>query len=597
VKLLRAALLVTILLSTAHAQTAAPGSIQGVLVKWGTTDPVDQATIELRDALGATSIAVTASRTNGQFEFNNVVPGNYRIVALGIGYADSQYGQLRQNGSGRTIRISQGDRVRLQIGMVPGGVISGRVTDPNGRGLVYANVQLFRLAYSPEGLLSPTLVQRTITNDLGEYRLFWLPPGQYLVNSGPSTLSTVGIAIGGTNIPGNTDSTAPATAGIGGGRPRASAPPLREDGVTRFNADATVYYANARDARSADVIELRSGGEVAGINLRVSPMDAASPAVQLRGVVVDPAGAPVQGNYSLSISSWPAPTPTTLASVRPITTRVAPLNPQSVAPGAQMYANDNGKFDGAALPGTYQIRAAQGTASGRTVVDVGNRDLDVRVELRPPVSVLGRVVVEGADTASLKTILDGLLVGIRTIPASQFFGSVGADGQFKIDNVIPGDYQIFVPPLSGRTDIASLQSAYVKSIRSGGVELGGGRLTIEGKEPSPPLEIVIGMGAASIDGRVNKGDVPTNQATVVLLPDGPPPYRSDRYRTFTTDESGRFQLKGIPPGGYRLFAWEDVDAGAWFNPQFLANYERGARPLQLVEGQQVSVDLAVFPIN
>ncbi len=44
----------------------------------------------------------------------------------------------------------------------------------------------------------------------------------------------------------------------------------------------------------------------------------------------------------------------------------------------------------------------------------------------------------------------------------------------------------------------------------------------------------------------------------------------------TTDKSGQFQFRGLPPGEYRVLAWEDVDPGAWFNPAFLAVYERYA---------------------
>ena len=96
------------------------------------------------------------------------------------------------------------------------------------------------------------------------------------------------------------------------------------------------YYANAPDARSADVIELRAGGEVSGVNVRVASAALPSTAVPLRGFVVDASGAPVQGNYGISIASWPTPTPTTLASVRPLTTLVAPPNPWQSAPGAQV---------------------------------------------------------------------------------------------------------------------------------------------------------------------------------------------------------------------------------------------------------------------
>ena len=96
---------------------------------------------------------------------------------------------------------------------------------------------------------------------------------------------------------------------------------------------------------------------------------------------------------------------------------------------------------------------------------------------------------------------------------------------------------------------------------------------------------------------LNAGRGPVNQATVVLLPEGAPPYRSDRYKTLMTDESGRFQFKGIPPGNYRLLAWEDVDPGAWFNAQFLAAYERLPLPLQMTEGRHMDLDLTAIPIT
>jgi hypothetical protein len=231
--------------------------------------------------------------------------------------------------------------------------------------------------------------------------------------------------------------------------------------------------------------------------------------------------------------------------------------------------------------------------------------------------VSGKVVIEDADSGTARTALDGLLVGVRTPPASQFFAAVGPDGQFQINDVIVGDYQIYLPPIipappaqtnpnnpnlgvvTGRGEKIppSLENAYVKAIRSGGVDLRSSLLRVEGTEPVPPLEIVIGLKAGSVDGRAVIGNRPVGQATVVLFPQGPPPYRSDRYKSAITDESGRYQFKGIPPGDYRLIAWEDVDSGAWFNAQFLAAYERYAMPLKVEEGQSLTIEVSVIPVT
>jgi oxalyl-CoA decarboxylase len=43
-----------------------------------------------------------------------------------------------------------------------------------------------------------------------------------------------------------------------------------------------------------------------------------------------------------------------------------------------------------------------------------------------------------------------------------------------------------------------------------------------------------------------------------------------------------------------LFAWEDVDPGAWFNAQFLANYERNATPVQFVKGARYDMMRTAF---
>jgi hypothetical protein len=88
-----------------------------------------------------------------------------------------------------------------------------------------------------------------------------------------------------------------------------------------------------------------------------------------------------------------------------------------------------------------------------------------------------------------------------------------------------------------------------------------------------------------------------DRATVVLLPQGPPPFREDRYRVFTTDKSGQFQFRGLPPGEYRMLAWEDVDPGAWFNPAFLAVNERYATAMTLDEGKNQRIDVTAIPVS
>ena len=41
----------------------------------------------------------------------------------------------------------------------------------------------------------------------------------------------------------------------------------------------------------------------------------------------------------------------------------------------------------------------------------------------------------------------------------------------------------------------------------------------------------------------------------------------------STDQKGRFSFERIVPGDYGLIGWEDVAAGAWFNAEFLKDFE------------------------
>ena len=49
------------------------------------------------------------------------------------------------------------------------------------------------------------------------------------------------------------------------------------------------------------------------------------------------------------------------------------------------------------------------------------------------------------------------------------------------------------------------------------------------------------------------------------------------YQVRTADENGMLSLRGLKPGDYKLYAWEDVEQGAPFDPDFLKQYEGQAK--------------------
>ena len=103
------------------------------------------------------------------------------------------------------------------------------------------------------------------------------------------------------------------------------------------------------------------------------------------------------------------------------------------------------------------------------------------------------------------------------------------------------------------------------------------------RPPASPLEIVIGTNPGSLDGSVsNATQAAAAGVTVVVLPDVRG--RNNLFRTTTTDSAGRFHIDRIPPGDYKAFAWEDVNDGAWQNPEFMSANENRGTPVRIAEG-------------
>ena len=57
---------------------------------------------------------------------------------------------------------------------------------------------------------------------------------------------------------------------------------------------------------------------------------------------------------------------------------------------------------------------------------------------------------------------------------------------------------------------------------------------------------------------------------------------------------GRFHIDRIPPGDYRAFAWEDVNDGAWQDPEFMSVNENRGTPVRIAEGTTGTVRLTLI---
>jgi Carboxypeptidase regulatory-like domain len=141
-------------------------SVDGVVMKAGTDEPVPHARLQLQNLDGGLGdIRVVDADDRGRFAFAAVAPGRYRVTGQKDDFVRAATAAFSVEG-GQAIR-------GLTVMMTPTGIIVGRVVDEFGDPVARVYVRASTAESSYE----------TQTDDLGEYRLFDLPAGSYVMSA------------------------------------------------------------------------------------------------------------------------------------------------------------------------------------------------------------------------------------------------------------------------------------------------------------------------------------------------------------------------------------------------------------------------------
>jgi hypothetical protein len=538
-----------VLLAQIPNQAPAPvATIQGVVLKAGGGDPISGARVELirtDDSTPQSYSSITSA--DGTFIIPNARPGQYHLAASRTGFLRREFGQRSRNGLGLTINLEASQQLRnLEIELRPSAAISGKVTDREGDPVVATEVRAMVTAY-PNGQRTLKVMQSTLTNDLGEYRLFGLPAGQYYVSVIPSGDVTPTTLIVSLNQPGTSVITPSAPAS----RPRIA-----------------IYYPSTTDSRIATPIDLTSGGDFGGVNITFLPLKP----LHIRGNV--PGG-------MAHVTLVPAD-PGLTGSVRDADASNGPFDFPNVASGE------------------YTLVARSGELLGTASVSVGDGDLDnVTVGLNPSVPVPTRVSLADRTPGEIDADLENVtfnLIPYPPIPGGDpdFYGPF-SNGFLAFGVLLRQDYRISLRTVRSESSPARLRDVYIKSIRMGNRDVLSDGLRVDDPDKLPPLEIVLGMRSGTLTGTVvSEKQKQEANATVVLVPDAGRRW-ADAFRTAHADISGRFVMDRIPPGDYLAFSWEEVDDGAWLDPEFMKRYEERGRRIHINEGGNPSLNITAIP--
>ena len=493
--------------------------------------------------------------SDGRFRFPDVEAGNYLVQATADGYARQQIARLPgQSGMTAQATVQAGATSKsIVLHLTPAATVSGRVAGANGEPLVGMEVTLLRAVHSITGELNLSPTGSAQTDDRGQYRLFWMPPGRYyLVASAPT-------------------------------RPMGNINPIMPS--PRTSRYPRTFYPRATSVQSATALDLQPRTELNGLDFDLSPL----PLYTVRGKVIDSATGAAPKSASISITPSEQYFGGTSSSTGPYDPATGTFELRDVLPGSYWI-----RAQLAGQPPSPGFGPRSLTASAVAAVEVRSSDVDdVVLNIIPAVSIVGRAVIEG-DIPRDRPIFVSLQPTTRFGPPS---GSapVQSDGSFRIENLGPGEYRFAVPEMLMTPTGANLSSQpYLKQARLGSIDLLNEKLTISGPV-TDVIQVVFSAKGGQISGTVTDDrQQPATNVAVLLLPTDHD--RLDLYRVTTTGPKGDYTLQGLAPGSYKVFAVQAPDMSGVFDPTVMKTLEARAQTITASESSKATVDLKAIAV-
>ncbi|HUF48257.1 MAG TPA: carboxypeptidase-like regulatory domain-containing protein [Vicinamibacterales bacterium] len=628
-----------------------PGTsaISGVVRDGTTGRPVTGAVVTLSThaRLRTPTVDRMATDSEGRFVFTKVAAGDdYHLHVARIGYFDGGYGREGPGPTtGAAVVVADGQWFdRADVELWKPGAVTGRVIDEAGEPLVGVPVRALPLIMLA-GVEHVVAGLITTTDDRGAYRLTGLVPGRYLVQV-PSVQAAVPAGSAPLELVGLTRAqyenaeragrapTLPATIGVDAGVALAVGQYLTPPGAAR--AYAPTLYPSARSISAAVVIEPEYGRDLTGIDIRVEPVATArvsgqvvGPPDQLAGLVLrlvppgseglaygaEAATAVVGAGGRFSFVNVPLGTYTLMAGRSVMQYHYTPMgnNLQATLPDPPGFSRSGmgaGSIPSAPPSVGYGYVTSRGEettwAQVPVAVDAGGHD-NLIIELRPTVTVRGRVIWEGGEAEPprfTRITPTGPVAGIaERLPVY----ADPADGNAAL-GLPRGDYTIAtkefsVSGLKVGTYLLRIQGApTIKSVTWNGRDLGEVGFDAAAGHDFNDVVVTVTNRLATIGGVVRNADgqaVPGS--TVIAFPTDRRQwarfgFAPSRLRAGVADSGGAYELS-IPAGQYFVMAVDELPLAGWQHAGFLALAAAGAEMIRVDWTEQITRDVVLRSIR
>jgi hypothetical protein len=542
-------------------------TIRGRIAAADNGQPLRRATVRISapELRAARSMLTDA---DGRYEFAQLPAGRYAINASKNVFVSWSYGQTQPGSPGKPVVLADNQVAdNINISLPRGSVITGRVTDEFGDPVPTVFVSLLRLQFlqGQRRLVPAGNGNAPATNDIGEYRMFGLPPGQYYVSAQPQ--QQVFQAIG----------------PLGG----------QVEGQEARNGYARTFFPGTADFSAARKVTVGIGETLSEVNIMLLPTRLAT----ISGIAVDSLGQPLdRGSVQIMPRGGITVGSITGGPLRPGGTFTVP----NVAPG--QYTLRAIAPQGPPVPGA---RAPQPEFSVAVVSVDGEDVADVRLTPVVPVALGGRV---SFDDPSAAQALNPSAIRVIAQPFNMDDDGVGFQGPQGPPPALQDDFSFELKATPGRVALrAVVQSAppaaagwQLKAVRVAGNEVTDTGIDL-GAQGITGVEIELTNRRQEISGAVTdaRGDM-VKDCAVVLFAQERARWGAPFNRYFATGrpgDDGRFKIGTLPPGDYYAIALERIDPAQSQDPEFLEGLARQASTFALTQGETRTLDLKLFTVQ
>ncbi len=518
------------------------GRLSGRVTSLETGRPIRRAVVQLGSPELREGRSVSTD-AEGRWELRDLPAGRVSLTVSKGGFVSLQYGQRRPFEAGKPIELADKQVIdKIEIALPRAAAIAGRVVDEFGDPMVGARVTTMRHRFSNGQRRLTPIGNSDTTDDLGQFRVHGLAPGDYYVVANPTP--TMMFAVSG-------DKT----------------------------GYSQTYYPNALSTAEATRVTLAVGQEAQYIVIGVAP----TRLVNVSGTVTNSEGQPIKAGVIRLLDMGTGPMTSSPGIIRPDGT----FTISSVVPGEY-------RVMAQALRQSFEEIATTGSSSvsetAQTRIAVGSEDITgLALVTSSGATLRGQVRWEGGTAPTGTGNFNGSIVAFDPsdtgTPFGMAAGTVRDDGTFEIRNV-QGTRVLRAGGFPKGWNL--------KAITLNGRDITDAPIDVVAGQDVTGIEVHATQTSAEISGTVQsaKGTAISDYVVVLFPPEAERwGWQSRFVRVVRPDQTGRFSIPGVPEASYLAVALEYMEPGEEGNPEFLEKLKALATRVSVAEGEKKTLTL------